>query len=161
VQKNQKNNIFALNKKFIEMNIKTLASWALRITAAVILLQTLYYKFTGHPESVQLFTLVGEYIHWDGANPYMRVGTGVMELIASILLLIPSTAFIGALLSLGVISGAIATHLLIPTVGINFYGSPLLFTLAVIVFVCALLVLAIEKKQGIQLYNKFFKKSKV
>ena len=141
------------------MNSKSMISWALRIIAAVILLQTLYFKFTGHPQSIRLFTSIGAYIHWYGANPYMRIGTGVMELIAGILLLLPSTSFIGALMSLGVISGAIATHLFIPTVGINFGGDPWLFIMAVIVFFCSLLIMLIEKEQGIAWYNKFFKKS--
>jgi len=140
------------------MNIKKIASWIFRIIAAVILLQTLYFKFTAHPQSVKLFTAIGEYIGWSGANPYMRIGTGVFELIAGILLLMPSSAFLGAFLGLGVISGALATHLLIPTVGIYFDGDAGLFTLAVVVFVSCLIVLFLEKEKGMELYHKFFKK---
>ncbi len=140
------------------MNLKNIASWTFRVIAAVILLQTLYFKFTAHPQSVKLFTAIGDYIGWSAANPYMRIGTGVMELITGILLLIPSRAFLGAFLGLGVISGALATHLFIPTVGINFDGDAGLFTLAVVVFVACLIVLLIEKEQGMALYKKYIKK---
>src|SRR5260221_10078039 len=79
-------------------------SWICRITAAVILLQTLFFKFTGAPESVYIFTKVG-------LEPWGRCGTGVAELIASILLLMPCRAWAGALLALGVMAGAIFSHL--------------------------------------------------
>ena len=72
----------------------TVASWALRLIAAVILLQTLYFKFTAAPESVYIFTKVG-------AEPWGRIGSGVVELIAAILLLAPRTTWLGALIALG------------------------------------------------------------
>ena len=75
-----------------------------RLTAAVILLQTLYFKFTGAPESVYIFTKVG-------MEPWGRYGSGVAELIAAIFLLIPCRAWAGAILALGVMGGAIASHL--------------------------------------------------
>ncbi|MEO8658172.1 MAG: DoxX family protein [Bryobacteraceae bacterium] len=108
-----------------------IASWVLRGAAAVILLQTLFFKFTGAPESVYIFSTLG-------AEPWGRIGSGVVELIAAVLLLIPGTAAFGALLSLGVISGAILSHLTklgiaLPAVGDH--GE--LFTLAVVVFVCS------------------------
>ena len=67
-------------------------SWICRIVAAVILLQTLYFKFTAHPESVAIFSSLG-------VEPWGRIGTGIIELIAGILLLLPAFAFIGAILS--------------------------------------------------------------
>src|SRR3982751_4961096 len=79
-------------------------SWVLQIAVAVILFQTLFFKFTGAEESVYIFTRVG-------AEPWGRIGSGVVELIATILLLVPATSALGALLSLGVISGAILSHL--------------------------------------------------
>lgn len=108
-----------------------IASWSLRIVAALILLQTLFFKFTGAKESVYIFSTLG-------LEPWGRIGSGVAELIAAVLLLLPSTAFVGALFSLGVISGAILAHLTklgitMPAVGDN--GE--LFALAVIVFVCS------------------------
>lgn len=116
-------------------------SWFLRIVAAVILLQTLFFKFTGAAESVYIFSTLG-------MEPWGRIGSGVAELIASILLLMPSTVVYGAVLSLGVISGAIVAHLTqlgiaLPAVGDN--GE--LFALAVIVFVCSGLVLMIHRHQ--------------
>ena len=76
------------------MKLKIISSWLLRIIAAVILLQTLYFKFSGHPESVELFTQLG-------VEPWGRIATGIIELIAGALLIIPATAFIGALLGAG------------------------------------------------------------
>lgn len=105
--------------------------FVLRIVAAVILLQTLYFKFTAQPESVTLFTLIG-------MEPWGRIGTGVMELIASILILWGSTVGIGSLLGVGLMSGAIFFHITI--LGLDFGGDYLLFAYACIVWVsCAIL----------------------
>ena len=96
-----------------------------RIIAAGILLQTLYFKFTAHPESVALFTKLG-------VEPWGRIATGVLELITGILLLLPSTAFLGGFLAMGLMLGAIASHLLV--IGIESQGDGgQLFILAVIV----------------------------
>lgn len=116
-------------------------SWFLRIVAAVILLQTLFFKFSGAAESVYIFSTLG-------MEPWGRIGSGAAELIASILLLMPSTVVYGAVLSLGVISGAIVAHLTqlgiaLPAVG----DKGELFGLAVIVFVCSGLVLLIHRHQ--------------
>src|ERR1035438_9854417 len=81
-------------------------SWILRVIATVILLQTLYFKFTAAPESVYIFTKVG-------AEPYGRIGSGIVELIATILLLTPRFNWLGSVLALGVMTGAIASHLTI------------------------------------------------
>src|SRR5260370_20265941 len=77
-----------------------ISSWALRGIVAVILLQTLFFKFTGAKESVYIFSTLG-------LEPWGRIGSGVVELIASILLLTPRTVVYGAVLSLGVIGGAV------------------------------------------------------
>src|SRR5215813_9085294 len=77
-------------------------SWICRITAAIILLQTLFFKFTAAPESVYIFTKVG-------AEPWGRIGSGVAELTAAALLLTPRFVWIGALLAIAVMAGAIAT----------------------------------------------------
>src|SRR5690349_367842 len=79
-------------------------SWLLQVVVAVILLQTLFFKFTGAEESIYIFTTVG-------AEPWGRYGSGVMELIAAVLLLIPGTIAIGALLGVGVGVGAVFSHL--------------------------------------------------
>src|SRR5438045_5138806 len=78
-------------------------SWVLRATAAVILLQTLFFKFTAAPESVYIFTKVG-------AEPWGRIGSGVVELIAAILFLLPRTAWLGAGIAIGVMAGAFVSH---------------------------------------------------
>lgn len=130
--------------------VSTISSWVLRIAAAIILLQTLYFKFTGHPESVELFTKLG-------VEPWGRVGTGVIELLVSILLLIPATAFIGAFLGVGLMAGAILSHLLV--IGIESKGDGgQLFMLAIVVVICCTAVLFIHRKEGIALYNKLLKK---
>ena len=132
------------------MKLKIILSWALRIVAALILLQTLYFKFSGHPESVELFTKLG-------VEPWGRIGTGVIELIASILLLIPSTVFVGAFLGVGLMAGAIVSHLTV--IGIESKGDGgQLFILAITVMVCCLVILVLHKNQGIALWNKVFKK---
>ena len=106
-----------------------LLSWALRLTAAVILLQTLFFKFTAAPESVYIFTKVG-------AEPWGRIGSGLVELIAAILILTPRATWLGSLLAIGVMTGAILSHLTV--LGIEVQGDKgSLFVLALIVFVCS------------------------
>jgi hypothetical protein len=73
----------------MKLNLANITIWLLRILAAIIMLQTLYFKFTAHPQSVKLFTELG-------MEPWGRIGVGTFELIASILLLIPRTTYIGA-----------------------------------------------------------------
>lgn len=132
------------------MKLKVIVSVVLRIVAAIILLQTLYFKFTGHPESVELFTKLG-------VEPWGRIGTGVIELITGILILLPSTAFIGAFLGVGLMSGAILSHLTV--IGIESKGDGgQLFMLAILVMVCCLLILLLQKSQGIALWNKYVRK---
>jgi hypothetical protein len=116
-----------------------IASWTLRIIAAFILLQTLFFKFTGAKESVYIFTTLG-------LEPWGRIGTGVVELIASVLLLLPDTVAYGALLSLGVISGAIFSHLTklgIALPAVDDHGE--LFALALTVFICSVGVLVLHR----------------
>ncbi len=103
------------------------ASWLARIVVALILVQTLFFKFTGAPESVYIFTTVGQ-------EPWGRYGSGVVELVASVLLFLPATVAIGALLALGTISGAIFFHLTKLGIVVQDDGG-LLFGLAIIVFI--------------------------
>lgn len=110
----------------------------LKLIPAVILLQTLYFKFSGAPESVYIFETLG-------LEPHGRIGSGIAELIASILLLIPKTAWAGAGLALGVISGAIVSHL--TQLGIEVQGDGgYLFFLALVVFACSSAVLWMNRK---------------
>jgi hypothetical protein len=116
-----------------------IASWALRLIAAAILLQTLFFKFTGARESVYIFSTLG-------MEPWGRIGSGVAELIASVLLLIPITAGVGAVMSIGVISGAIFFHLTklgIALTAVDDHGE--LFALAITVFVCSAVVLFMHR----------------
>jgi len=119
-----------------------------RIVAAVILLQTLFFKFTGAEESVYIFTKVG-------LEPWGRYGSGVVELIASILLLMECRAWLGALLALGVISGAIVSHLTVLGVVVMDDGG-LLFGLALTVFVTCAIVAYLHRRQ-IPIVSQFLK----
>lgn len=104
-----------------------IALWIVRVVVALILLQTLFFKFSGAPESIYIFETVGQ-------EPWGRYGSGAVELVAAILLLIPRFSAIGALLSLGVISGAIFFHL--TKLGIEVQGDGgTLFVLACVVWV--------------------------
>ena len=114
-------------------------SWVLRITAAIILLQTLFFKFTAAPESVYIFTRVG-------AEPSGRIGSGVVELIAAILIMTPRFTWLGSLLAMGVMAGAILSHLTL--LGIEVQGDKgLLFALALIVFVCSTVNLLLHRSE--------------
>lgn len=111
---------------------------ALRIIVALILIQTLRFKFLAHPDSVYIFETVG-------LEPHGRIGIGIVELIAGILLLIPRTVWIGALLTLGVIGGAIVMHL--TQLGIDVKGDGgLLFGTAVLTFVLSAILLYFYRK---------------
>ena len=122
----------------IWFSIRSIAIWILRLVPAIILLQTLYFKFTAHPESVKLFTEIG-------MEPYGRIGTGILELIASILILIPRFTGYGAILGLILMTGALYFHL--TKIGIYFNGDPLLFIYAVITFVCCAILIFVYKTQ--------------
>ncbi len=111
------------------MKIQTTLFGIARVVVAIILLQTLYFKFTGAQESVELFTKLG-------AEPWGRIGTGVIELIASVLILIPATVWLGSVLAVGLMAGAIASHILV--IGVMRDDGGQLFLYAIIVFVCAL-----------------------
>src|SRR3974377_120779 len=113
--------------------------WICRISAALILLQTLFFKFTAAPESVYIFTKVG-------AEPWGRIGSGIVELIAAILLLTPRFVWAGAFLALGVMAGAILSHLTV--LGIEVQGDKgLLFFLAIAVFVTSSIAFLLHRTQ--------------
>jgi len=119
----------------------TIASWAVRSLAAVILLQTLFFKFSGARESVYIFSTLG-------AEPWGRIGSGIVELIASVLLLLPGTAAYGAAIALATAAVAILSHLAklgvtLPAVG----DKGELFALAVVVFVCSAAALLMHRGQ--------------
>lgn len=116
-------------------------SWVLQAVVAVILLQTLFFKFAGAPESVYIFSKLG-------AEPWGRIASGVFELVAAALLLFPRTVVFGALMSLGVISGAIFSHLTKLGVALTEVGDRgELFALALVVFVGSAAVLFIRRRE--------------
>ncbi len=110
----------------------------IRILIAIILIQTLRFKFTGHPDSVYIFSKVG-------LEPYGRIGIGVLELIAGILILIPRTVWLGSVLVIGIIGGAIMMHLTMLGIEVN-GDNGILFYTAVLVFLLSLVVLWLYRK---------------
>ena len=136
-------------------------SWACRIVAAIILLQTLFFKFTAAPESVYIFTKLGTFIHT--YTPFAsirtvevsgRIGSGIMELIAAVLLLTPRFVWAGSVLAMAATGGAIASHLTF--LGVEVQGDKgLLFFLAIAVFVTSAIVLFLHRMQILSLGKRF------
>lgn len=128
----------------------TIFLWVLKIIAALIMLQTLFFKFSAAPESVYIFTKVG-------IEPWGRIGTGIVELIASALILIPRTAWLGAFIAIGTMAGAITTHALL--LGIEVMGdNGQLFYMALITLICSLLVLITERESALKFVNQYLVK---
>jgi hypothetical protein len=121
------------------MKIKTILLVVARFVAAAIMLQTLVFKFTASEESVYIFTQVG-------MEPWGRIGIGVAELIAAALLLYKTFSWMGALLSAGLMVGAIGMHLTILGIEVKGDGGYLFF-LAVVVLLCSLVVLLFEREK--------------
>lgn len=130
-----------------------IVSWMCRLVAAIILLQTLFFKFTAAPESVYIFTKLGTFInaHIPSASINTvevsgRIGSGIMELIAAVLLLTPRFVWAGAILAMAATGGAIASHLTF--LGIEVQGDKgLLFFLAIAVFVTSAIALFLHRMQ--------------
>jgi putative oxidoreductase len=114
------------------------ASWVVRVIVAIILLQTLFFKFSGAPESVYIFETVGQ-------EPWGRYGSGVAELIAAVLLFVPALVPVGAVMALGVISGAIFFHLTKLGIVVQDDGG-LLFGLALVVWAGSAFVAWVHRK---------------
>lgn len=115
----------------------TILSWILRIAVAVILSQTLYFKFTAAEESIYIFTALG-------VEPYGRIGTGILELITVILILIPRTILLGALLGSGIMVGAILSHLFVLGIEVEGDGGTL-FALANITLLSCLTLIFLNR----------------
>jgi uncharacterized membrane protein YphA (DoxX/SURF4 family) len=123
-------------------------SWVAQITAAVILGQSLFFKLTGAPEAVQLFTALG-------VEPWGRLAVGAVELVTVVLLLVPRTAAFGAIVALGLMVGAIGSHLTV--LGIDLHGDGgALFAMAWIVLAASLTV-AILRRREIPVVGAVFK----
>jgi len=136
-------------------------SWGCRIVAAIILLQTLFFKFTAAPESVYIFTKLGAVIHTylpfasiGTVEVSARIGSGIMELVAAVLLLTPRFVWAGAILAMAATGGAIASHLTF--LGIEVQGDKgLLFFLAIAVVVTSSIALFLNRMQ-IPVFGKRF-----
>jgi len=111
-------------------------SWVLRLIVAGILLQTLYFKFTAAPESVYIFSKLG-------LEPWGRIGSGIAELAAAVLLIVPRTVTLGALLSAGIISGAIVSHMTKLGIVVQEDGGSL-FILAILVLMGSVLIIVMH-----------------
>ena len=132
--------------------MKSKISLLCRILAAGILFQTLFFKFSGAPESVFIFTRIG-------IEPWGRWLSGVSELIAGVLLLVPLTQEIGAVLAVGIMGGALMSHLTI--LGIEVQGDGgLLFTLALAVLVCSIVVVWLQRERLISRVRLVLRNSK-
>jgi uncharacterized membrane protein YphA (DoxX/SURF4 family) len=119
----------------------------LQLIAAGILLQTLFFKFTGAEESVYIFSTLG-------VEPWGRLASGVVELVAAALLLYPATAAVGAVVAMGVMAGAIISHLTV--LGIEVQGDGgLLFTLALVVFASSAVVLFL-RRSALPIVGRYF-----
>lgn len=126
--------------------ITVLLLWALRLIAAIIMLQTLYFKFSGAEESVYIFTTIG-------MEPWGRIGIGVMELVASILILIPFTSVLGAGLGIGLMFGAMFFHLTKLGIEVMNDGGQL-FYLALITTICCILILLLDRSSLMAWYGR-------
>jgi putative oxidoreductase len=128
------------------MKTSTILYWIARLASAVIMGQTLFFKFSGAEESIEIFTKMG-------IEPWGRIGTGVMELTASILLLVNSTARWGALLACGLMVGAIGSHVFVLGIEVRGDGG-YLFILACVVWVSSMYVMWVNKPEFLKLFNR-------
>lgn len=123
------------------LTITSIAPWVLRIIAALIMLQTLYFKFSGAEESVYIFSQLG-------MEPWGRIGTGIFELIASILILYPRTTFLGSVLAIGLMLGAIGAHMTKLGIVVKNDGGQL-FIYALIVLISSIILVVIYRNDGV------------
>jgi putative oxidoreductase len=121
-------------------------SWIAQVAVAAILLQTLFFKFSGAEESVYIFTTLGSFVHLTGVEPWGRILSGVMELVAGLLLLVPATASLGAGLAMGLMAGAIMSHIVVLGIEVKGDGG-LLFALALMAFAGSATVLLLRRSQ--------------
>jgi len=120
--------------------------WILRLIAATIMLQTLYFKFSGANESVYIFSQLG-------LEPWGRIGTGIMELLASVLILYPAWTVVGALLGMGIMSGAILSHIFKLGIEVQNDGGQL-FIYALLTFVSSLALVIIYRNDFLRIVKK-------
>jgi hypothetical protein len=128
------------------MKTSTIVLWILRIIAAIIMLQTLYFKFSAAEESVFIFSEIG-------IEPWGRIATGVFELIASILILFSPTLVFGAIIGVGLMSGAILSHLTVLGIEVKDDGGQL-FAYALVVWLCCMVIIWLERQKIMNILKK-------
>ncbi len=126
--------------------------YAIRTAIAVILIQTLWFKFRAAPESVAIFSA----LH---VEPWGRIAAGVIELAASLLLVFPRTVIFGAGIALGTMLGAMLSHIFVIGIAVKNDGG-LLFGLAAGVALLSLICIYIHRAEAIRVLNVFLKKSR-
>jgi len=131
------------------LNFSAIGIWILRLLAAIILLQTLYFKFSAAPESIYIFSRLG-------MEPWGRIGTGILELIAGVLLLVPATTAFGAALSSLLMAGAIFFHVTKLGIVVQDDGGQL-FIYALIVFVSSLVLVILHRNDLLSAKHGRFK----
>lgn len=129
------------------MKTSTILLWILRIVAAIIMLQTLYFKFSAAEESVYIFSKMG-------IEPWGRITTGIFELVASILLLFNPTLVFGAIIAVGIMSGALLSHLTVLGIEVKGDGGQL-FLYALVVWVSSAVIIWLKKEWVMQFLKQF------
>jgi hypothetical protein len=132
-------------------NFTHIGLWILRVLAALIMLQTLFFKFTGAEESIYIFSQLG-------MEPWGRIGTGVLELIASILILYPRTTFLGAALGTGLMAGALFFHFTKLGIAVKGDGGQL-FIYALVAFLSSAILLIYYRFELISFIKKLLPKT--
>lgn len=133
----------------MQTKTNSILSWGLRIISAVIMLQTLYFKFSGAEESIYIFTQMQ-------IEPWGRIATGIAELVAAILLLYPATIAIGALLGVGIMSGALLSHIAVLGIEVKEDGGQL-FIYALLVWVSCIILVWMNRTQLLDLLKRLKK----
>lgn len=135
--------------------IHRLLTWPAALFIAYIFLWYEQYKLTGNQGSVELFTILSDWLYLDGYEKPFRLTVATAEIIASVLVVIPVTRMFGALLSLGIISGAIFFHVASP-LGIDPYNDGgTLFKEACAVWVSSVFILASYRAELIALAQRW------
>lgn len=129
-------------------------TWPAALFIAGTLLWYEQYKLTANPGSVWLFTTLTDWLFLDGHEKAMRLAVASMEILASILVVIPFTRVIGAALALGILSGAIFFHVVSP-LGIDPYNDGArLFTEACEIWLLSAFILLVERAEAVTLLRR-------
>lgn len=105
-----------------------LLDWIVRIVAVLILIPAFYFKLSGADRSIATFSALD-------AEPFGRYAVGFAELIVVVLLLIPQTSWLGAMVAGVIMIGAVGSHISV----LGFAGDTgVSFVLALVVLVCAI-----------------------